>query len=97
MLQPLRMGLREANQSFSAAIRAVRAGRRVVLTDRGRPIAVLQPIDAGGEKDEGREQLASRGLLVKATRKGSLPRFRPVRLRGMSIARTIRRERDQEV
>ena len=37
------MGLREANQNFSKAIKAVKAGRVVVLTERGSPIATIQP------------------------------------------------------
>jgi antitoxin (DNA-binding transcriptional repressor) of toxin-antitoxin stability system len=36
----MRLGLREANQRFSKAIRAVRAGKEVVLTER--PIAVIK-------------------------------------------------------
>ena len=44
----MRLGLREANQRFSQTIKAVRAGKEVVLTDRGHPIAVIKPI-----KDEG--------------------------------------------
>ena len=39
-----KLGLREANQQFSRAIKAVRAGKEVVLTERGRPIAVIKPI-----------------------------------------------------
>ena len=40
----MKLGLREANQQFSKAIKAVRAGKEVVLTERGRPIAVIKPI-----------------------------------------------------
>ena len=40
----MKLGLREANQQFSKAIKAVRAGKDVILTDRGRPIAVIKPI-----------------------------------------------------
>src|SRR5262249_1268241 len=39
----MHMGLREANQKFSKAIRAVKAGQEVVLTERGKPIAVITP------------------------------------------------------
>jgi prevent-host-death family protein len=38
----MRMGLREANQRFSKAVKAVKAGEEVVLTERGTPIAVLR-------------------------------------------------------
>ena len=39
------MGLREANQSFSKAIKAVKAGKDVILTERGKPIAVIKPLE----------------------------------------------------
>ena len=39
----MRMGLREANQRVSRAVKAVKAGREVVLTERGRPITVIKP------------------------------------------------------
>lgn len=44
MAKPLRIGLREANQRFSRAIKAVKAGKEVVLTDRGKAIAVIKPL-----------------------------------------------------
>lgn len=47
----MRLGLREANQQFSKAIRAVRAGQEVLLTERGRPIAVITPL--GARRPEG--------------------------------------------
>jgi len=37
----MRMGLREANQRFSRAIKAVKAGQEVVLTERGTPLAIF--------------------------------------------------------
>jgi prevent-host-death family protein len=40
----MRLGLREANQKFSKAIKAVKAGKEVVLTERGKPIAVIKPL-----------------------------------------------------
>ena len=41
----MRIGLREANQQFSKAMRAVRAGEEVILTERGKPVAVIKPLD----------------------------------------------------
>jgi prevent-host-death family protein len=43
------MGLREAKQSFSKAIKAVKAGKDVILTERGKPIAVIKGV---GTRDE---------------------------------------------
>jgi prevent-host-death family protein len=47
----MRMGLREVNQRFSKAIKAVKAGKEVVLTERGKPIAVIRPLEQR-EKEE---------------------------------------------
>jgi prevent-host-death family protein len=54
----MRLGLREANQQFSKAIKAVRAGKEVVLTERGRPVAVIMPI-----KDEGAQEAALQAMV----------------------------------
>jgi len=40
----MRIGLRDANQRFSKAVKAVKAGEEVVFTERGKPIAVLRPL-----------------------------------------------------
>lgn len=40
----MRIGLREANQQFSKAVKAVKAGEEVVLTERGKPIGVIRPL-----------------------------------------------------
>lgn len=52
----MKLGLREANQQFSKAIKAVRSGKEVVLTERGRPIALIKPIQ---DKDTQEAALAS--------------------------------------
>lgn len=48
MRHAVRMRLREANMRFSQAIRA---GHEVVLTERGKPIAVMKPLQDDGQKD----------------------------------------------
>ena len=40
----MKLGLREANQHFSKAIKAVRGGKEVILTERGRPIAIIKSV-----------------------------------------------------
>ena len=47
----MKLGLREANQHFSKAIKAVRGGKEVILTERGQPIAVIKPIKEEHEED----------------------------------------------
>jgi prevent-host-death family protein len=38
-----RVGIRELRQDLSRYLRRVRAGERLVVTERGRPLAVLTP------------------------------------------------------
>jgi prevent-host-death family protein len=90
------LGLREANQKFSQAIRAVRTGRQVVLTDRGQPLAVIRLIQID-DVEARLVALAEEGLVRPAARAGSMPqpRWRPEPVIGGTIAETIGRDRDE--
>jgi len=65
----MRMGLREANQHFSRAVKAVKAGRQV-LTERGRPIAVIKPLHAVGSAGAAIQRLGGEGRLRLAPTPG---------------------------
>jgi prevent-host-death family protein len=93
----MKLGLREANQQFSKAIRAVRAGKEVVLTDRGRPIAVIKPVTAGDADGAALQAMADAGLITPATRKGPMPpaRWRPVKVKGKPVSATVIDDREE--
>jgi prevent-host-death family protein len=90
----MKLGLREANQHFSKAIKAVRAGKEVVLTERGQPIAVIKPIKEASEPEALLKRMAYEGLITLPTRRGPLPRFEPVPVRGKPLSQTIIDDRD---
>jgi prevent-host-death family protein len=92
----MRLGLREANQQFSKAIKAVRAGKEVVLTERGQPIAVIKPIKAGDLRREALQAMTEEGLVTPAVRKGPMPmaRWRPIKVKGKPLSRTIIDDRE---
>lgn len=93
----MRMGLREANQSFSKAIKAVKAGKEVVLTERGKPIAVITPLKSEKDTNSILRQLETEGVLRRGPKSGTpMPAWRtPVTIKGKSISKTISEERDQ--
>ena len=93
----MRLGLREANQRFSKAIRAVRAGREVVLTDRGRPIAVIKPLKAEDAGEAALRAMVEDGFITAAARKGPMPspRWRPVKVKGTPLSQTIIDDRNE--
>ncbi len=90
----MKMGLREANQKFSKAIKAVKAGEEVILTERGKPIAVIRPLGRATGDEAALRRLEAAGLLRRATKPGPMVPFRPVRIKGESTTDTLRRDRD---
>lgn len=92
----MKLGLRAANQQFSKVIKAVRAGRQVVLTDRGQPMAVITPIAADNASDRALRAMAAEGLIRPAARKGPMPavRWRPVKVIGAPLSQTVIDDRD---
>ena len=87
----MKLGLRQANQQFSKAIKAVRAGKEVVLTERGRPIAVIKPLRDEDSPAAALQAMADEGLLTLPTRKGPMPasRWRPAKLKGKPLSQTV--------
>ena len=57
-----RIGIRQLQQNASAALRRVRRGERLEVTDRGRPVALLTPL---GTNDP-LEALEAAGRLQRA-------------------------------
>lgn len=61
--------LREANQSFARMLRIVRGGQEVVLLDRGRPIAIVKPLQTNRSP---LDRLEAKGMLIRARAPGLL-------------------------
>ena len=92
----MKLGLREANQHFSKAINEVRAGKEVVLTERGQPIAVIKPIKKEQALDAALKAMADEGLITLPYRKGPMPapRWRPIKVKGQPLSQTIIEDRE---
>ena len=95
----MKLGLREANQQFSKAIKAVRAGEEVILTDRGRPIAVIKPIKEEDAEETALQEMARAGLIRLAIKRGPMPSLRqpPIKLKGKSLSQTVIEDREDRV
>lgn len=93
----MRLGLREANQRFSRAMKAVRAGQEVILTDRGHPVAVLKPIKHEDAQDATLRALVDEGFLTLAARRGPMPtpRWRPVKVKGAPLSHAVIEDREE--
>ena len=92
----MKLGLREANQHFSRAIKAVRGGAEVVLTERGRPIAIIIPVTEERSDEAALEAMAHEGLITLPSRKGPTPapRWKPVGVTGKPVSQTVIEDRE---
>jgi len=93
----MRLGLREANQQFSKAVKAVKEGKEVILTERGKPIAVIKPLSQAKTVEATIRRLEAEGILRPALKRGPMPVWRsPVRIKGKPLSETIREERAED-
>lgn len=75
-MAPDRVGIRELREDLSRAIRRVRGGETLEVTDRGQPVARIVPVMA---RSTGLGALVAAGKLRGPRRAGPLPR--PLALR----------------
>ena len=94
----MRLGLREANQQFSKAIKAVKGGREVILTERGKPIAVIKPLEPKEDQQAVIRRLEAEGILRPALKRGPMPKpaWKPIRIKGKPLSQTVIEERNEE-
>jgi prevent-host-death family protein len=90
----MQIDLREARRHFSRLTKAVKAGREVVLTERGKPIAVVKPLRKAATAEGILKRLEATGLLRPAAKRTPMPPVKPIRLKGGSIIKTLRADRD---
>jgi prevent-host-death family protein len=76
-----RAGIREARQNISELIETVRKGREVLITDRGRPVARLVPV----------EKFNARAFPGRAAFRNSMPTLRP------PLSSTINEDREDRI
>ena len=85
------VGIRELKDRLTRYLRQTKQGEEIVVTERGKPIALLTPIKSA-KRATGLEarlaKLAAQGRVTLPTRK-PLKRVRPVRIAGPPISRTV--------
>lgn len=90
----MQIGWREANQKFSKAIKAVKAGEEVILTQRGQPIAVTKPLTPSETGGATIHRLEAAGFLRAATTHRPMAPFKARPLKGVPLSKTLHEERD---
>jgi len=89
------VGVRELKNRLTYYLRRVRKGEEVVVTERGRPVAVLQSLqhlDRSATLETRLARLAALGMVTLPTRKG-FGQSRPLRVSGPPVSRAILEDR----
>jgi prevent-host-death family protein len=87
------VGARELKARLGTYLRRVRAGRTLLVTDRGQPVAELRPIEAARGADAILAKLKASGAVTRSVEKPLAP-FRPIESRGRSAAAAILEDRE---
>lgn len=74
---------------LSGYIESVKAGERVVVTDRGRPVALIVPIDPNVSEDDRRAELIAKGLVRPGTGPISVDLIEGATVPGLTVDRAL--------
>jgi prevent-host-death family protein len=88
------VGVRELRQNLSVYLRRIAQGETLRVTDHGRPVALLSPIETTG--DEVLDRLEAQGLLVRGRRRGPLPRPLPPTPGKPTLSEVLQQMRDED-
>jgi len=80
-----RVGVRELKAHLSQYLRQARAGETIVITERGREIAML----TGIRQREGLRELIERGVVKWSGAGLDVPASTPVRVEGGPLSKTV--------
>jgi prevent-host-death family protein len=87
------VGARELKVRLGTYLRRVRRGHRIVVTDRGQPIAELRPIGGEAGVQSILVDLEARGMVARPSRRRLAP-FRPISNRGDALSTAVVENRD---
>lgn len=89
-----RVGIAEAKNNLSAILDRVRRGERVLITDRGNPVASIIPAEPDAGAAAGIARLAREGLVRRGSGRADIIGTPPPRLkRGASVLASLLEER----
>jgi prevent-host-death family protein len=90
------VGIKELKNKLTHYLRLTKEGSKIIVTDRGAPVAIIQSIDHVKNNvgvEERIASLAKRGMLRLPLKKGKLPPFRSVKVAGKPASKIILEER----
>jgi len=94
MAKPSTVGVRELKTRLGGYLKHVGRGHRLIVTDRGKPVAEIRPIDASATDEAAWDRLESLGVISRRAR-GPLADRPPLVRRNVGLAAAVRADRDE--
>ncbi len=94
MGEPLVVGAREFKTRLGTYLRRVREGRILTITDRGRPVAEVMPIEFAGRSVDPRLARLRRQGVVTGQAKPVPPIAKPIVGRGWRFSEAVSEDRE---
>ncbi|MDO8141560.1 MAG: type II toxin-antitoxin system prevent-host-death family antitoxin [Candidatus Brocadiales bacterium] len=85
----VKKGIKEIRDNFTQYLKRVKRGEEIVVTERGKPVALLKPIPEGEGVQEKLESAAMKGLVRLPQREGNIPAHKKIKLTGKSLTEVI--------
>jgi len=86
------VGARELKNRLGSYLRLARQGTRVIVTDRGRPIAELRALESASDLDARLQRLATEGRITLPSA-DRLPPRRRIAIAGPPLSATVLEDR----
>lgn len=91
----MEVGIRELRDNLTHYLAKVRRGQEIVVTDRGRPVAVVRPVREKQTLEDRLRRLEAEGKVKMPKRWAPLKPYRGRPLRGRLLSELVLEERDQ--
>lgn len=91
----MKVGVREFRDRLTHFLKRVRAGKELILTDRGKPIAVIKPFSAKDPWEQQLIEMEAKGLIRRPTKPGPIRGCR-VKMKGKLLSQMVIEERERE-
>jgi prevent-host-death family protein len=90
------VGIKELKNKLTYYLRLTRQGNKIVVTDRGSPVAIIRSVDEIEENEDVEERLASlakRGMVRLPVKRGKFKKFKAIQVPGKPASEIIIEER----
>lgn len=90
------VGVKELKNKLTYYLGLAKGGDNIIVTDRGKPVAILHNLDTiekGASLEEKLASLAKQGKIRLPLKKGKMKPFKPIKIKGKPLSETIIEER----